>query len=180
MEPGRNEPSLEQQGPLSVLLSFGRLVGFAALVTPALLAIAAVVLLPAYAQMQQAQYERACEQALTTEMLALRAANERVLAEGPDSRTLTKRYMLTQTALAPKDERVIPTGAATPLPPSIVTPALQPRPQPPQGWVQHYAAKVEDPPTRRGILLLALGAIVTAMFLFSPPDKYRGAEQPQA
>jgi hypothetical protein len=34
------------------------------------------------------------------------------------------------------------------------------------------ATKVANPPTRRGLLLLATGALLVALFLFAAPQKY--------
>ncbi|MCY2932378.1 MAG: hypothetical protein NTV86_23365 [Planctomycetota bacterium] len=43
-----------------------------------------------------------------------------------------------------------------------------PLPKKPNTWLMDAARKVEDPPTRRGLLLLFAGAITAAVYLFDP------------
>ena len=48
-----------------------------------------------------------------------------------------------------------------------------PRPQKPNSWLMEAARKVENPPTRRGLLLLFAGAITAAVYLFDPGGRRR-------
>lgn len=147
------------------------MVGFVTLAGLALGLVSVVVLLPAYARMAYARYERDCEKAAVAELTATAAANERLLAALPNNPVLTKRLALSQGRLVPDNEVIVASPSATGAPPDVVTPVRLPRPSPPNGVLLAAAAKLQNPPTRRGLLLLAAGTLLVAVFLFAPPDR---------
>ena len=74
--------------------------------------------------------------------------------------------------LLPNNEVIVFRGQPLRPPPDVVVPVRLPRPTPPSGWMIAAATKLQKPPTRRGLGLLATGALVAAMFLFAPPETY--------
>ena len=161
----------DSDGPAAGLLfAAGRMVGFLALAGTALAIIAGMVLLPAYAKMRYARYERDCQKVALAEMEATAAANARLIADMPSSPVLTKRLAMSQGELVPDKEVIAPATRATRPPPDVILPVRYPRPDPPEGWLLTAAAKLQNPPTRRGLLLLATGSLLVALFLFAPPQ----------
>ncbi len=140
--------------------------------------VAALVLLPAYARMQIALYERDCDRVAVVELAATAAANTRLIADLPTNPVLTKRLALSQGDLLPNNEVIVFKGQPDHHPPDVIIPVRYVRPAPPEGWLIRAAAKAQNPPTRRGLLLLATGALLVALFLFAPPEKY--ASRPPA
>jgi hypothetical protein len=174
MEPGRSNEGVERPGAAAAaVFAVGRMTGFLLLTLPALAVLAALALLPQYTQMRQAQWELDCAQANVASLKALRDANERLLAEAPESETLTKRLLLADTAMLPRNEVFTDIGVAGTLPPSLVVPAPTRLPPAPDDWLLRLAQRLGDTGTKRGLFLIAIGAIVTAMFLFSSPSKYK-------
>jgi hypothetical protein len=158
--------------PDGVLFAAGRLVGFAVLTGLAMATVAALVLLPAYAQMRIACYERDCDRVTVAELQATAAANARLIADLPTNPVLTKRLAMSQGDLLPDNEVIVPRARPGRPPPDVIVPVRYARPAPPAGWMIRAAGKVANPPTRRGLLLLATGALLVALFLFAPPQKY--------
>ena len=174
MAPRRGIKDSRPQTPLGVLFAAGRLVGFVALAGVAVLIVAAVVLVPAYSRLGRARYQRACQEARVADLAALAEAQERMIAALPADEILTMRLAMSQEALAPSDRvpyslpQVRPGGS-----PDLIKPVRHPRPVPPPDWLARLDAKLRKVSTRRGLLLLAFGCLVLAIFLFAPPEKYR-------
>ena len=160
-------------------MSVGRLVGFLVLVVPALAAMAAIVLAPAYTKMLAARYEADCAKADLADMQALKAAYDKLLAEAPESEVFTKRLMQMQTSRVPRDTIVSTTGPGGVMPPGFVVPPRSPRPVAPSAdnLTVRIAQKVQDTPTRRGLFLLSIGAMIGGVFIFASPTKYRSTKQ---
>lgn len=158
--------------PDGVLFAAGRMIGFVALAGLGMAIVAALVLLPGYVRMQTALYERDCERIASAELEATAGANARLIADLPSNPVLTKRLAMSQGDLLPDNEVIVSKGQPTHPPPDVVVPARYARPAPPDGWAFAAAVKLQNPPTRRGLMLLAAGALLVAMFLFAPPEKY--------
>lgn len=160
--------------PDGLLFAAGRMIGFVALAGLAMATAAVLVLLPAYARMRLAIYERDCDRVTVAELQATAAANARLIADLPTNPVLTKRLAMSQGDLLPDNEVIVFKGSSpSPRPPpDVIIPIRYGRPAPPDGWMIRAAAKVQHPPTRRGLLLLATGALLVALFLFAPPEKY--------
>jgi len=173
MAPRPGTRDSQPDSPLRVLFAAGRLVGFLVLAGVAVLIVAAAVLVPAYARLARAHYERACQQARTADLSALAEAQERMIFALPDDEVLTMRLAMSQEALSPSDRilyslpRVRPTGS-----PDLIKPMRHPRPAPPPDWLMRLDARLRNRSTRRGLLLVAFGCLVLAIFLFAPPEKY--------
>jgi hypothetical protein len=175
-------PELKDQGigqrPAGLRLLFGLGVfgGFLLLAVPALATLAAVVLLPAYQRMAATEYQRDCLAADIAAFKEYVAANERLIDRAPQDEDLTRRLAIVQQRLLPRNEVVVMDPNAPPAPPpGVIVPDLKPRPEPPSNMLLRMAAKVRNPGTCRGLFLLAAGAMLAAMFLFSPADEYQEA-----
>ena len=168
---GRKADRVERPG--RVVFAFGRLVGFVMVAGAALAILAAVVLLPAYAEMATAQYEQDLERAHVADMEAFAAANDRLIGglESEDA-VLTKRLAARQLGLWPRNE-AIAMEAKNSAPASLIHWTRHPRPDPPSGWLIGAAARLRSPGIRRGLLALAGAAMLAAVLAFSSPEKYR-------
>jgi len=175
MERGKKDDAGRQWPlPIRAMFTTGRMVGFMVLAVPAIVIFAVVVLIPQSARLQSAVYERNLERADKADLAALRDAYGRLNLALLEDETLVKRVAMSELNLQPKDEYVCfnPDVAANPVGTITMRPA--PRPATPGGWITVLANRLEDPAKRRGLLLLAAGALLAALFVFSAPEKYRG------
>jgi hypothetical protein len=147
------------------------MIGFVTLAGLALAILAGLVLLPAYAQWSEVVHERDCQKVAVAEHEATVEAQRRLLEALPDNDVLTKRLALSQGELMPGKEVVVQKPGATRSQPDVIQPIHYQRPPRPDNWLLTLAGKVQKPATRRGLLLLAAGTLLTAMFLFAPPDR---------
>jgi len=176
MAPGRE---VDRSQAARVFFAAGRLVGFLVSAVTALGILAAVTLLPAYAAMLSARYDRDCEKCRLAGMEALAVANDRLIAAAQEGDpVLIKRLAMSQLGYRPADETIADPNGIGPV--QLVTLPHIPRPAPPAGNLQRIVERLTDPNTRRGLLALAAGAMMTAMLAFSPPEKYRKTNPPAA
>ena len=147
----------------------GRAAGLLMVAGPAVAILAGLVLLPSYASLAQAEYELGCLRATVADAKAQVQANERLIAALPVDQVLTKRLAENQLPCRPQHEVIVPV-APQKRPPDLVQPQPRRRPARPPRWVMTAARKMQNPPIRRGLLLLAIGALITAVYLFTPPQ----------
>lgn len=166
----------DERPDFGLVFAMGRLVGFAMLMIPAVATLAAVVLLPPYAHLCQTRYEAETLRAGIRDAESLVKANERLIAALPDDPVLTVRLALNQTSLWPRNEIVVTDPAQPSRAAALVRPVLHERPRPPSGWHMQVAEKLKDSATRRGLVFLAAGVMLAAMFLFAPPVMYQKSE----
>lgn len=166
--PGRKD-NTPADGPGSAA---GRLVGFLALAGAALSVFAAMVLLPAWASCLRVKYERDCLRAAVTDAEAEAQARLRQQRAAQIDPQYNKRIALAD-GMVPVNCLRMPPPEAPDEPVGAITVTPSPRPSPPPDLLLRAAARAEHPPTRRGLAVLVAGAIVTAMYLFSPPGVYR-------
>ncbi len=147
-----------------------RLIGFIAVAGMALTILAAVVILPAYRQrsLAWADRHRLAQQARLNERLI--DYNERLIEAIKTDPVLTQKLLMEQQNYRRPSQRAIPIAEA-PLDPSVprllaaqVAQSAQPPPAPSQRLDQ-LAQRVQDPATRRGLLLLA-GLLISAAMIF--------------
>jgi hypothetical protein len=140
-------------------------VAFAAFAGSALAILAAVVLLPAYAQLQQSEYELACLRTDVAHGEAWIAANERLIADLPGDAVVTRRLARSQLRWLPNDELVaVRDESHPPQPLELVSVPDQPRPAPPAGMLFSLASAVE-PRSARLFLLACAAALMFAGML---------------
>ena len=159
-----------------MLFAARRMTGFLLFAGMSMVILAAIVLLPAYASATRTRYRLACDRARIADTKKLIAARERQIAALPGDPVLTKRLAMRQLGLFPSDEIVVFDLDDGQEESDMIHVPPHPRPSPPSGRLIRTAAKLQSPPMRRGLLLLAGAAIATAMFLFGPPETYRGNE----
>jgi hypothetical protein len=140
----------------------------------------AVVYLPDWAKCLELEYQRGVERANLTDTQELLAAYRRKIRTIETDAQLTKRLAQSMHGMGssgPAIDRALGLGTDVLAPGEIsVTPA--PRPEPPNSWLMGAARKVEDPPTRRGLLLLFAGAITAAVYLFDPGGRRKRKPRP--
>jgi len=163
----------------SFVSAFMQFVTFCLLAATAMAVFAAVLLLPEYARLRQVQYQLARQQATMATLRSLIEGNERYIAELPHDAVLTKRLAMNELGYWPQDEVVVLTagGPRQPSPGMVVAPAA-PEPQPPADFLIDAARRVADPPTRRGLLLLAVVGLVAALLLFPGGREARPKRKP--
>ncbi|MGC9454952.1 MAG: hypothetical protein ACP5HU_08805 [Phycisphaerae bacterium] len=151
-----------------------RSLGFVVLACASLATLAAVVLLPPWARLVDAQYERDVLAARIADEQAMVTANERLIKALPDDVVLTRRLAMSDLNALPRGQRVFeaPAGNAVTLPATVtIEPAA--RPEPPEGWMVSAGLKLSRPGYRRGVFLLAISGLVAAMVLFPPVSSPR-------
>lgn len=154
----------------SVLWPVVRNVGFLLLVLAGMAILAAVVYLPDWAKCLQLEYQRDCERAYLADTEALLDAYRRKIRTVETDAQLTRRLaqgMQGTGAPGLPIDRAMGLGADF-LAPGEISVIEAPLPKKPNTWLMDAARKVEDPPTRRGLLLLFAGAITAAVYLFDP------------
>jgi len=150
---------------------------FCLLAAAALGLFGAALLLPEYARLQQARYQLARQQATMARLRALTEGHERTIAELPRDAVLTKRLAMNELGYWPENEVVVLNDDEPAMhSPTAVAPSGPPAPAPPSGWVMAAAERVSDPPTRRGLILLAVVGLAAAVLLFPGGAKPRAAE----
>jgi len=151
-------------------------VGFVLLAGPAVAVLAAIVLLPAYARLARTLHERDCERARTARLEAIRVAQQRLIAALPHDKVLTARLAMQQEALWPANEIVVvDPNSPPPNPPGVILAESFPDPPAADGALIRWAGKLQRPSTRRGLFVLAAGALLAAMLLFASPVRYESA-----
>ena len=174
----KDEPAVDTPRDLNFLFAFGRFVGFLLLAVPALAIVAAVVLLPAYQSMKAMEYQRDRTRAVIATYRDRIKATRRVIEEAPADEQLTLQVRMAQERLLPPNEVVVVDPKAPPMPPpGSVTGPVRPMPPPPSDALLSMAQKIQSPATKRGLFLLAAAAMLAAMFLFSPPEKYNAEKK---
>ena len=150
------------------------MVAFCLLVGIAMVVFGAVLLLPEYARLQHARYQLARQKATIADLQSLIDGNNRLILALPDNAVLTKRLAMNELGLWPEDEVVVinDRGPRLQSPAMVVTKAAT-RPEPPVGWVMDAANRVANPPTRRGLLLLAVVGLIAAVILFPGAGEQR-------
>ncbi len=146
-----------------------RRIGFIALAGMATTILAGVVLLPIYGQFVKGCYERDCLQAGNSDAENLITAQDRLIDALDTDEVVTVRLARSQSDWLPYDEAVVVEMTAdgrTEPPGELVNIDRAARPAKPQGKLMQLAAKLESPNRKRGLLLLAAAAMITAMLMF--------------
>lgn len=149
--------------------SVGRFLGFLMFAGPAMVILAALILLPAWKHYAMAEYEAACRQTLTEQTNLSLECRSRVNHDIHDSELLTERLLMSQTSMTPANQTVLVDPSLPPWSPMMINPIKLPPPPPPQGKLLHLANKLENPTTKLGLLLVMIGAGLAAVFLYGPP-----------
>jgi len=129
--------------------------------------LAGAVLLPDCARLVRARYERDRQATNVADLQAIIEAQDRLIRALAEDRVLTQRLATNHLGLLPANEMVvIDEGLPSTLPPGVVVPQPARRPTPPSAWLGYVADQLAMPNKRRGVLLLVIGCMIAAMFLF--------------
>ena len=148
---------------------FANLLGFVLLAGAAVALIGLTVLLPAYAEYAEIRHEHRTVAAANADLENRLAAGNRMIRAAHTDTTFIRRLALSQGEFAPVGYQVEQGSQETPTaPPDVLHCPRAARPSPPPAWVGQAAAKLSRPETRRGMLLLAGGILLTSALMFSP------------
>jgi hypothetical protein len=176
----KDEGIEEVPAGLRFIFGFGRMVGFLLLAVPALATIGAITLLPTYQSMMASLHQRDVRQAEIGTSQDFVVATEKMISRLPEDEDTTRRLVMLQQRLLPRNEVVmIDPGEKPAPPPGVIVPDRRAKPAAPSDMFLSMADKLKNPGTRRGLFLLAAGAMLAAMFLFAPADRYRQVHQDQ-
>jgi hypothetical protein len=147
------------------------MLGFTIVAGLALAIFAAAVLLPAWHRRELARTQRDELAARVWTYDQLVDYKQRIIDTIKSDPLQTQRLlMLQQNYRRPGDVAVAMENAPVELPPLVQLAARAPTVQPPSPSLLHLAERLEDPRTRRGLMLLAGILMVGAMLLFLPPS----------
>ncbi len=146
--------------------------GFIALAGLGLAILASVVLLPSYARLLRARYERDRLAAQVRDEQAALDAYRRLIAQGGDDPILVQRLAMDTLGLVPTNEVIFhPAETTRTIPPGVVRVDRAPRPDKPAGWAVRAADRLANPAVRRGLMLLSGLTVLVAVVLFVLPDR---------
>jgi len=134
--------------------------------------LAATALLPPYASLAAARYERDSQRAAVADLESLAAANEELIAalkEGDP--VLTKRLAMSMLRMRPNGETVARLCGSDGAAQDIVLISRHPRPDPPKSWLLQLAERFRNVNLRRGLLAVASGALAVALLVFFVPGR---------
>ncbi len=135
--------------------------------------LAAAALLPAWQRREDARMER--DELARQVWIQQRVSQyKRELADAlKDDPRQTEQLLIEQQNLHPPDAAAVPMDAK-PDPPLVQQlEAKAPKVAPPNPALEKLAQRVDDPATRRGLLLVAGVLMVAAMMLFQPPKRQK-------
>ncbi len=159
------------------LHSLGRLVGFSLLSALGLGILATVVLIPPYASLLQARYERDCNRALNQDYRDRIEANELFMQ---DIRQLDVVAIRTLESSVLGQDSLNPGRQLDPRRKEWIPPAANlapnPRPEPVPAWITRLSLRVTRPNVRRGLVVLSAAALLAAVVLFWGPAGQRNPE----
>ncbi len=150
---GTEAKAYPDRAPLSQAI--GRGLGFIILAGLGMAILAALVLIPAWANAVRAQASLAVETARTVHQ---------------ENKIATRARLINATPYDPIVTRRLAKGAA--VNDLVHAPALEAQPQP-SGWELELADKITQTKTRRGLFFVAIVSLAGAIFLFGPPPRVR-------
>ncbi len=162
--PGKKLDPVSQTAPAWSVAC--RCVAFVTSIVIAMGIFATVTLIPPYADLLIAEYDRDLLRTQISDMEALIVANDRLIAATRDANpVLTRRLAMRELGIKPDNEIVTcdttRLGATT----LLRVPAHR-RPHSPPEWVISVAAKLRRANIRRGLLVLSAAALVAGLLMF--------------
>jgi len=161
---------------------FVRYVGFVCLCGVGMGILAAVVLLPPYSEFLEIQHRNKCGALRLKESEGKIAANDRFYDAAGANELITRRLALSTMGLKSDDDIVVKSqpNAATKIASVSLAAIKYPDPPAPDRRIMYLAAKLRQPKTRFGLLMLSGLMIILSLLLFAPPSRKRKAEVPGA
>ncbi|HNX26988.1 MAG TPA: hypothetical protein PKK48_06230 [Phycisphaerae bacterium] len=154
--------------------AFFRRLGFLVVTGMALTLLAALVLLPAWAEKEKTRYE------LERDTLRLQEAKEtvqalsRMMRDVQNDEILTQRLAGTRLGLYTPDEIIVRDPARPVDNPEILSEIHYPQPSHKDSFWLQTAAKLEKQGKRRSYMLLSAAMLISAFILFAPPTQKHG------
>ena len=156
--------------------SVGRFLGFLMFAGPAMLILAALILLPPYKGMKMHEYSDKCAAAAMGEKSLYLDCRSRVISDMRDDQVFTERLLISQTSLRPANQTVVVDKSLPPWSPMMINEVKFSPPPPPHGWLFQLANRLENPTTKLGLMLVMIGAGLAAVFLYGPPPPRKPVE----
>ena len=174
LQPGTRDSDTDRPESLASVMTRG--VGFLLLAGLALAVIAAVVLMPAYAGLNQVIVENERIAAANTYYRKHADARDQLIKDVANDRILAKRVAMQRFGSLPRTEYVVP-GTEDPRAPQAGEVAVPPppKPQPAENWMTATAAKLSHPTTRTVLLLAASASLAVAVFFTGASRRKRKA-----
>ena len=151
---------------------FVRYAGFVIMCGVGMGILAAVVLLPSYGKLLEVRHRNECDALRVKEAEGTIAAMDRFCDGVGSDELLTRRFAWSTMGLKNDEDVVVksqlPTIAEKFTPVSIA-PISYSDPRAPDPRIMHLAAKLKQPQTRCGMLMLSGLMMISAMLLFRPP-----------
>ena len=166
--PGTKIESYKANGSDGERLGAVRTLVFVSLLVMSVLIFAGVVLLPPYGNLKYAEYQRDFLHSVNTDAEKLIEANHRLLDALDEDQVLAIRLACSQSDFLPFDEIVFPESPLNDRPGPLVTIQNTPRPEKPSGLLMQLSGKLEKANRRRGLMLLAVGALLVGLLLLNP------------
>ncbi len=142
--------------------SAGRFLGFLMFAGPAMLILAALILLPAYKGMVMRAYGDKCRATAIDEKNLYLDCRSRVIHDIPESELLTERLLISQTPMRPANQTIVVDKSLPAWSPMMINPIKLPPPPSPYTQKVFYflglrlaplemADKLENPTTKLGM-----------------------------
>jgi hypothetical protein len=128
--------------------------------------IAAAGLLPAYASLKDAQYQRHCQAIETEHLRQLNEASANLIAGVENDPLLRERIAIEQGGHVPSNGTRVESSVESRPDRIYVAPPVMP--DPPAGRVMDLAKRISRPGTRRGLYLMGACLILVGMLLGAP------------
>lgn len=154
--------------------AFFRRLGFLVVCGMALTLLAALVLLPAWADKEKTKLQLEQDKVRLQEARQTVQALDRMARDVQNDAILTERLAGTRLGLYTPDEIIVRDPSKPVDNPEILSEIRYPMPQQKDFFWLRAAAKVEDPGKRRSYMLLAAAMMIAAFILFAPPTQKHG------
>jgi hypothetical protein len=158
---------------------FVRYAGFVCMCGVGMGILAATVLLPSYGKLLEVKHRNRCDALRVKEAEGTIAAMDRFCDGVGSDELLTRRFAWSTMGLKSNDDVVIKSQQHTTgenFMPVTLAAISYDDPRRPDRRIMHLAAKLQQPQTRRGMLMLAGLMIISAVLIFRPPSRNRTAE----
>ncbi|MCK5114506.1 MAG: hypothetical protein KAR11_07080 [Phycisphaerae bacterium] len=137
--------------------------------------LAAVVLLPPYAELLRTRHNKECEALRLKEAERTIAAMDRYGEDVVSDPLLTRRQAWNTMGLKSENDVIVksqnPDEKKTA--PLTLSPIKYQDPPLPNPRIMHLAGKVQQPKTQRGMIMLGVLMVITSLLLFAPLRQHR-------
>lgn len=154
------------------LATLGRTFVFLILATPAMVILAALILLPGWISHQTTWYDGEIQKAEIADTQLRIAGNEATIKAADNDPIFLKRLAISLLGMLQRDERIVDNPNLPPSTPAVVKITPHPRPSPPNDWFYQMGLRLQNRRTQIGLAVLSFAALAAAIFIFPTPRKY--------